>query len=603
MLGIWEDMAAQPILIALVFGAIVWLSSRILPLLGKILAIAVGIWVILCCAPIVGAAPMTFAPLASFDIFGVTLKVQFTIATLSSLVAIGVASFIILIAAYSFGHPERDRREGKFYAYLLWSLAGACMVVWASNFFVLLIGWEIITIMLLLMLNIARKNNSVEHPQTRRKTGFTRALIVMVLADACLLLAIILMFALSTRPGQPLHNLALACPGRHLPVDQFGWTGYTVYALLLVAALARLGAVPLHLWIPAAAGAPAPVLACLPGMLNKLVGIYLVARVTLDVFAPDTTIQIIMMVVGALTIITAGFKALAQHNLKRLLIFDDITQVGYIVLGIGTGTALGVIGGLFHTANSVIYGMMLFFMSGIVTRASGSDDIENMGGLARRLPITFACGIIAAAAISGIPPFNGFVSKWLIYQATLGMRSGMGVAMLVVAVFGSALTLASFVKVIYSAFLSRPPVDVPKSAMEVKENFWTVMPMIVLAACCVMFGLYPQSFIDSVILPAVADVNMDASGALVYADRAMTTATGGLWNPSVAMGLILIGIAGGLILSWILARGKVRIVRPFLSGEMGTDPDGANDDRFRIRGTGFYETLRRLPIIRMFMKQ
>jgi formate hydrogenlyase subunit 3/multisubunit Na+/H+ antiporter MnhD subunit len=601
MIQIWNNLAAQPILIALVFGLVAWLSSRIMPVLGKVLAVAMGAWVVLCGVSVLGGAPMTFAPLASFDIFGITLKVQFTMATLGNLVAIGVAAFTVLIAAYSFGHPERNRREGKFYAYLIWVLAGACIVAWASNFFVLLIGWEIITLMLLLMLNLARKNNSPEDTQPRRKTGFARALIVMVLADACLVVAMVLMFSLSTRPGQPLHNLALAAPGR-LAVEQFGSTGYAIYALLLVAALARIGAVPLHTWIPAAAGAPAPVLACLPGMLNKLVGVYLIARVSLDIFAPDTTMQIIMMVVGALTIIVAAFRALAQHNLKRLLIFDDITQIGYIVLGIGTGTALGVIGGLFHTANSAIYGTMLFLMSGIVTKASGSDDIENMGGLARRLPITFACGIIAAAAISGIPPFNGFVSKWLIYQAALGMRSGMGVAMLVVAVFGSALTLASFVKVIYSAFLSRPPVDVPQSALDVKENFWTVTPMILLAACCVMFGLYPQPCIDK-ITPAIAETNLDVTGALAGTDRAMTTATGGLWNPSVAMGLILIGIAGGLILSGILAIGKVRVVRPFLSGEMGTGPDGDNDDRFRIRGTGFYETLRRLPIIRTLMKR
>ncbi|MCK4627307.1 MAG: hypothetical protein KAV00_18485 [Phycisphaerae bacterium] len=313
-------------------------------------------------------------------------------------------------------------------------------------------------------------------------------------------------------------------------------------------------------------------------------------------------LQMTLMIIGAVMIIVAVFRALVQHNLKRLLAFDDISQIGYVILGIGTGTALGVMGGLFHMVNIAIYGTMLLLIGRVVGRASGSDDIENMGGLARRLPITFACSLIAAAAISGIPPFNGFVSKWLIYQSLLDLRSGMGVAMLVVAVFGSTLTLASFVKVIYSAFLSRPPVDVPQSALEVKENFWTATPMIILAICCVALGLYPQPFITNVIIPSIVDAHLGATGALDCADRAMTTAVGGLWNPSVAMGLILIGTACGMILSGILATGRVRVVRPFLSGEIGAGPDGAGDDRFRIRGTDFYETLHRLPIIKTLMK-
>ncbi len=313
-------------------------------------------------------------------------------------------------------------------------------------------------------------------------------------------------------------------------------------------------------------------------------------------------LQMALMIIGAAMIIVAVFRALVQHNLKRLLAIDDISQIGYVILGIGTGTALGVMGGLFHMVNIAIYGTILLLIGRVVGRASGSDDIENMGGLARRLPITFACSLIAAAAISGIPPFNGFVSKWLIYQSLLDLRSGMGVAMLVVAVFGSTLTLASFVKVIYSAFLSRPPVNVPQSAMEVKENFWTATPMIILAICCVALGLYPQPFINNVIAPAIADAHLGAAGGLDYADRAMTTAVGGLWNPSVAMGLILIGTACGMILSGILATGRVRVVRPFLSGEIGTGPDGTGDDRFRIRGTDFYETLHRLPIVRILMK-
>ena len=309
-------------------------------------------------------------------------------------------------------------------------------------------------------------------------------------------------------------------------------------------------------------------------------------------------LQTVLMVVGAVTIVVAVLRALVQHNLKRLLAFDDISQVGYVILGIGTGTALGVIGGLFHMVNLAIYGTMLFLMSGAVGRASGSDDIEEMGGLARRMPITFTCSLIAAAAISGIPPFNGFVSKWLIYQSLLDLRSGLGVAMLVVAVFGSSLTLASFVKVIYSAFLSRPPVK-PVGADSVGgESFFTAVPMIILAVACIGLGLYPQVLTGNVLIPAVEPAFTDAAGAVTGINRELTTGVGGLWNPSLATGLILIGIVGGLVLRGVFAAGKVRVVRPFLSGEIGT-----GDDRFRIRGSGFYETIRRIPVLKILLKR
>jgi len=335
----------------------------------------------------------------------------------------------------------------------------------------------------------------------------------------------------------------------------------------------------------------APVMAYLPAAVDKLMGIYLLARVALDIFRPDATMQTLLMVIGAVTIIAAVFMAMMQHNLKRLLSFHAVSQVGYMVLGIGTGTALGIVGGLFHMVNNAIYKSNLFLMSGAVGRAVGSDDVEDMGGLARQLPITFVCGGIAAAAISGVPPFNGFVSKWLIYQGTLELHSGLGAAVLVAAVFGSALTLASFVKVIYSAFLGRRPTVGPAGGTPVRENFWMAAPMIVLAAACVVLGVRPQLITDNVLAPAVpgAAEAVYSSGGVF---SALTTSAGGLWSPGAALGLIILGIVGGIALRGIFALKNVRVVRPFLAGEIAKD----EDDRWRVPGTGFYDTVRRLPV-------
>jgi NADH:ubiquinone oxidoreductase subunit 5 (subunit L)/multisubunit Na+/H+ antiporter MnhA subunit len=237
-----------------------------------------------------------------------------------------------------------------------------------------------------------------------------------------------------------------------------------------------------------------------------------------------------------------------------------------------------------------------------------------MGGLARALPITFICGVVSAAAISGVPPFNGFVSKWLIYQGALELPNRwLAVLFLVVAVFGSALTLASFVKVIHSAFLAPAPVRLRSAIARTRENFFLAAPMVVLAAGCVVLGLWPQLMTDAVIAPAIADASTAGPG-VQSAAGAVTTGTIGLWDPTAATGLIVIGIARAHDLVWTVAGGrKVRVVRPFFAGEVPIPVDhtpvaphhhnAGSSDRYRMPGTFFYETIGRLPIIGGALKQ
>jgi formate hydrogenlyase subunit 3/multisubunit Na+/H+ antiporter MnhD subunit len=284
-----------------------------------------------------------------------------------------------------------------------------------------------------------------------------------------------------------------------------------------------------------------------------------------------------------------------QHNLKRLLSFHAVSQVGYMVLGIGTGTAVGIVGGLFHMLNNAIYKSGLFLMSGTVGRAAGSDEIEDMGGLARRLPVTFICGAIAAAAISGVPPFNGFVSKWLVYQGTLQVANhGLAVALVTVAVFGSALTLASFVKVMYSAFLSPAPRPIDASKPRPRESVLMVAPMIVLAAACIFLGLFPNAAVSGVLLPGISGAELHGELPSARWRAPVATTDLGVWSPKQATGLILIGLLLGMILVWVATGGgKVRVVRPFLGGEVAAP----GEDRWRIPGTHFYETISRLPLV------
>ena len=293
-----------------------------------------------------------------------------------------------------------------------------------------------------------------------------------------------------------------------------------------------------------------------------------------------------MMIVGGVTVLGAVMMAMVQHDLRKLLAFHAVSQVGYMVLGIGTGTLVGIVGGLFHMLNNAIYKNCLFLMAGSVRHRTGTTELERLGGLARAMPATFIAGAIAALAISGVPPLNGFASKWMVYQGVLATHSNLAPLLLIAAVFGSALTLASFVKVIHSVFLGRPSDDVAGLA-PARTPLLMVLPMVVLAVLCVVFGVFVQLPIGQWIAPSVSEV---APGLLPAGE---TVSYGlGVWEASQATVLLIVGLALGLVFYAIGHIGKARVTRPFVGGELlGTDD-------VRVPGTGFYETVRGLPFLR-----
>jgi formate hydrogenlyase subunit 3/multisubunit Na+/H+ antiporter MnhD subunit len=303
-----------------------------------------------------------------------------------------------------------------------------------------------------------------------------------------------------------------------------------------------------------------------------------------------------------------------QHNLKRLLAFHAVSQVGYMVLGMGlaayvlaAGRAAGGVtpaqqavatvafcGGLFHMLNHAIYKCTLFLTAGSVLRVTGTMELDRLGGLARTLPATFVCCIVAALAISGVPPMNGFVSKWLVYHGALGAGSGLAMVCLVVAVFGSALTLASFVKVLHSVFLGTRGSAVPAEAAG-RESGWMAVAMIVLAAACVGLGLFGGPAVAGLILPAAESVGLPVAGldAAGWGGLRLEVRGGaGLWAPSTATLLILVGVVVGLLVYLYSRALRVRVVDNFVAGE-----DSTSDELWHVSGTHFYETIHRLPVL------
>jgi len=318
-------------------------------------------------------------------------------------------------------------------------------------------------------------------------------------------------------------------------------------------------------------------MALLPAAIDKLLGIYLLVIIVREIFIlKSAALSIILAIIGAATVIIAVMIAMVQHNLKKLLSYHAISQVGYMVLGIATGTPVGIAGGVFHMLNNAIYKCCLFLCGGAVEQAAGTPEMDKLGGLGKKMPITFAACLIAALSISGIPPFNGFVSKWMVYQGVIQMGTAQtgGAAKLwpiwlTCAMFGSALTLASFVKLIHSIFLSR----LPSELKDVKEVSLSMkVPMVILASLCVFFGIFYHVPLKMFIYPAL---NIEPGTAIF-----------GTWESGLATVLIIIGI----IIGWfILAAGwlskKVRTVPTWYCGEV------QDNERMIIPGTHFYKTV------------
>ena len=504
-----------------------------------------------------------------FNVGGLGLGLILKTTPLGAFAGFAVAAFTLLITLYSFGYLKGSdvaSDGGRYYAYVMWSLAGSLTALYADHLLLLLIGWEVVTVMLFLLVSLGGTEAAAK--------GGMKSFVLLGLADCAMLASLAMLWA-----SEALPTLLLSDITERLPVG----TGfqYTTYILLLVGALAKAGAMPFHTWVPAAAeGAPTSVMAFLPASLDKLLGIYLLALVSLRMFAIDEAMKLLLLIIGSVTVLGAVMMAMIQHDLKKLLSYHAVSQVGYMVLGIGTGLWIGILGGLFHMLNHAIYKCTLFLCAGAVERSAGSTDLDRLGGLGRVMPVTFVTCGIAAFAISGVPPFNGFASKWMVYQGLLASPLRIAPLALVAAIFGSALTLASFVKVLHTVFAG--PMSPSAAAREPREAGLTMLvPMVVLAALCVLFGLWYALPTEQILGPA-----MEALGV-----QAPSEAVGSLWQPLPALALIIVGLLGGLIIYYVGRAFKVRKTRTFIGGEV------VPSEPYRVSGTGFYDTIRKLPLV------
>jgi multicomponent Na+:H+ antiporter subunit D len=267
-------------------------------------------------------------------------------------------------------------------------------------------------------------------------------------------------------------------------------------ALFVVGFGLKAALVPFHAWLPDAhPSAPAPISAMLSGILIKTLGIYALARVVFNVFGVSVSMGWLLVVLGLLSMVAGAFLAIGQGDFKRLLAYSSISQIGYVVLGIGLGgliiardgnvawASLAILGGLFHLVNHAVYKSLLFLTSGSVQMSTGTRQLKQLGGLAEKLPFTRTACTIASASIVGIPPFSGFWSKLILVIAAVQAHFYWIAAIIV---FVSLCTLIMYLKVQRYVFLG----ELPENLQEVKENRGSMLVAMVFLAClCVLMGL------------------------------------------------------------------------------------------------------------------
>jgi len=413
---------------------------------------------------------------------------------LTSFILVTVNLIAFIIAVFSVNYMEKFTSKWKFYSLFLLMIAGMNGVVVTGDMFNLFVFLEIASVASYALVAFGTEKHELE-------AAFKYA-VMSTVGSLFVLLGIVFLYSYTS-------TLNMADMAQVLAQKGGGNITLMVSVLFLMGFGLKAAIVPFHAWLPDAhPSAPAPISAMLSGVLIKSLGVYALCRIFYNVIGMTPAISSILLFLGALSMVVGVFLAIGQWDFKRLLAYHSISQIGYVILGIGLATPLGIMGGLFHLFNHSVFKSLLFLDSGAVEYSTGTRDLKKMGGLASKMPVTGTTSFIASMSIAGIPPFNGFWSKLIIIVAVVQAgRYGYAVW----AIIASLLTLASFMKVMKYAFLDK----LKERWNQVKEvPFFMKLSMSALAAICVIGGIMLFGVVNEVFLNQASEV---LSGGLNYA--------------------------------------------------------------------------------------
>ena len=411
---------------------------------------------------------------------GYAIGIALEVDALSLFFGLLIATAVFVSCLYSIRYMVHDDCVPQYYTLYCMLAGGVLGLVLSGDIFNMFVMVEILTFAAVALTAFRTKVYGA------LEAAF-KYLVVGCMGSTAILAGVIMLYA-------QYHTLNLAQLATLIPGTMNNATKLA-FAFLYIGFSTKAFIVPFHpLAADAHGAAPASISVLISGVLTKS-GIYGIIRITYFLFQSMGlgTMQFLLVFIGSVSMFVCVTMALAQHDFKRLLAYHSISQIGYVLAAVGLASGLGFSAGLYHAMNHTLFKGLLFLAAGAVLHETGTTDLGKLGGLSKKMPHTTVLFLVGAFSISGVPPFNGFASKWMIYQATYQRAVETGnigfLAVTIVALITSVLTLASFVKVTQSVFFGQLPAEYEN----VKEvPFGMRLAMGILAALCIVTGLFPR---------------------------------------------------------------------------------------------------------------
>jgi NADH-quinone oxidoreductase subunit L len=412
---------------------------------------------------------------------GVSFEVGFLIDHLSAVMMAVVTFVSLMVHIYTIGYMRDDPGYTRFFCYIALFTFAMLMLVMANNFLQLFFGWEAVGLVSYLLIGFWFKRKSAV-------AANLKAFLVNRVGDLGLVLGIAtVMYLFGTLDYSAVFS---AAPEKHNAVVTgalgYEWSWMTLICLFLfVGAMGKSAQVPLHVWLPDSMEGPTPISALIHAATMVTAGIFLVARMS-PLFELSTTASSVVLVIGATTAFLMALVGLVQNDIKRVVAYSTLSQLGYMTVALGA-SAYSV--AIFHLATHAFFKALLFLAAGsVIIALHHEQDMRRMGGLRRYMPITYITSVIGSLALAGIPPFSGFFSKDAIIEAVHHSNiPGAGLAY--AAVLGGVVVTAFYsFRLIFMVFHGEPRMD-EQVRSHLKESPWVVtVPLVLLAIPSLMFG-------------------------------------------------------------------------------------------------------------------
>lgn len=429
-------------------------------------------------------APMTQLHLLKVNDF---LDIYFRLDNLGKLFSI-LASFLwILTSIYAFAYMSHEDHKRQFYVFFTMTLSVTLGLSFSGNLFTLYIYYELLTLVTFPL---------VIHAGTEEALQSGKKYIIYSFSGATLILfGMMILYPLSGDMIFVGKGLLVKGP----PVNDryvlwsflFMFLGFGVKSAL----------VPLHAWLPSAMVAPTPVSALLHAVAVVKSGIFSLIRITYFVYGVLVVHRIgapkYLIPLAIITVVMGSLLALHQQHLKKRLAYSTVSQLGYIILGLLMLNPNGLLGSLLHLVNHALIKITLFFSVGIITHQTGKKYIDEIYGLGKRMPITFICFMIATISLIGIPPSNGFVSKWFLGLGSLNSNNALYLLILLLSAFLTASYLLPIpIRALFTTHREEEPIDPETPAISLDPGKLMRIPLLILTGTILLLGLFPNFLVD-----------------------------------------------------------------------------------------------------------